>query len=195
MRTSLLLFCIMAFNACNTNQNLLPKDRIYIEQTKELNLKDFTEIAISGASTATIQKGDFRIIVTGDSTDLTLLKPRVENNRFLYTLSEQNIRHFGLKFQIYLPNLNFLDVSGASKATIGKFGNDNFAATISGASELNAFDNPTKTININASGASKVQISVSEILIADVSGASKLFYRGSPAIKSNITGASTIQQD
>ncbi|MEJ1238461.1 head GIN domain-containing protein [Chryseolinea sp. T2] len=87
-----------------------------------------------------------------------------------------------------------LVLSGASKLDIEGLG-DEMTAEISGASELNAFEYPVRAAAVNVSGASYGKVTVSDDLDAKATGASRLLYRGSPAVQSDVSGASSIAKD
>ena len=85
-------------------------------------------------------------------------------------------------------------LSGASKLNLNGLG-DEIKAELSGASELMAFEYPVRAANVNISGASHGRVTVSDDLDAIASGASRLLYRGSPSVKSNVSGASAVERD
>jgi hypothetical protein len=195
MKTFLFFVLILAVVACNqavTNQS---NQRPYIEKSKTVNIADFDEVNISGASTAQIAIGGFSMTITGDSTDLTDLQLITTNNKFSYYFSKQEDRRYGLKFVIKMPILKSVIVAGASKVSLSQFSNQQISANVSGASELDAFSMSSKKAIIDVLGASKAKISVTDNLEANVSGASQLLYRGNPSLKVNVTSESTIKQD
>jgi hypothetical protein len=87
-----------------------------------------------------------------------------------------------------------LTVSGASDLVLRGLG-DEMQADISGASSVSAFDYPVREAHLNVTGASHGKVTVSDELKAIASGASSVFYRGTPAVTSSVSGASTVQAD
>lgn len=86
------------------------------------------------------------------------------------------------------------NLSGASKLTaVGQ--SSNLVAKVSGASELFAYDLETRSATADASGASEIRVFVSTTLDARADGASIIYYRGSPAVNSTVSGASTVRAD
>lgn len=85
-------------------------------------------------------------------------------------------------------------LSGASKLTLAGAG-DQLSANASGASELQAFGYAVSKADVNASGASRCKVSVSDALRAVASGASSIIYRGSPTVDGDSSGGSTIDKD
>lgn len=87
-----------------------------------------------------------------------------------------------------------LKLSGASRAKLkGKATALELQA--GGASDLNGFDLLAATCRVVASGASDIQVSVSESLDIVASGASSVDYKGSPSIKSvKTSGASSVKK-
>jgi hypothetical protein len=87
-----------------------------------------------------------------------------------------------------------INLSGASRLTaIGK--GDALNAKISGASELYAYQYMAGVVDADASGASKINVSVSQALKATATGASLIYYKGSPSVTSSASGASTVAAD
>ncbi|RAJ15956.1 head GIN domain-containing protein [Arenibacter echinorum] len=91
-------------------------------------------------------------------------------------------------------NLEQLDLEASGAADIDLFGQvDKLDVSLSGASNLKNYDLSVKALDIRLSGASDAYLSVTETIDIDASGASKLRYKGSPIIvKSKLSGASEI---
>ena len=83
-----------------------------------------------------------------------------------------------LAADIDVQELHF-EISGASKAIIS--GNTNkLFLDCSGASDFSSFELQAKNAQIDVSGASDVDIKVSQSIQANASGASRLYYKGNP---------------
>jgi len=127
-------------------------------------------VNFSGASTSTVTGftglGDLAVILSGAS-----------------------VAQLGVESQV----VN-LSVSGASKVTLtGRAGT--LEATVSGASVFSGFAFPVEHATVDVSGASKMNIMVSQTLDAIASGASHILYRGSATVNSSTSGASSVQAD
>lgn len=85
-------------------------------------------------------------------------------------------------------NLNLL---GASNGQLNGSGST-LSAVVSGASVLQAFTYPVAEADLDASGASKLNVSVAAKLRVDASGASSIRYRGTPVVQQRVSGASTV---
>lgn len=85
-------------------------------------------------------------------------------------------------------------LSGASYLNLRGSG-ESMQAEATGASIFKAFLFPVTQADINASGASRGSVTVTDQLKATASGASVISYRGSPVVISNVSGASTVRQD
>lgn len=85
-------------------------------------------------------------------------------------------------------------VSGASTLKLHGLG-DVMTAEVSGASVLSAFEFPVREAQLNASGASKARLTVSDNLSATATGASDVIYRGNPQVVSNASGGSSVIRD
>lgn len=86
-----------------------------------------------------------------------------------------------------------LDLSGASALRLmGKI--DRMRVDASGASDIKAFDATVQSCAVQLSGASDLQITVSQKLSAQASGASNIQYKGNPQqVESDVSGASRIR--
>ncbi|PXX25439.1 head GIN domain-containing protein [Arenibacter sp. ARW7G5Y1] len=91
-------------------------------------------------------------------------------------------------------DLEHLELEAGGAAHIDIFGQvDKLEASLSGASTLKNYDLVSKALDIRLSGASDAYLSVTETIDIDASGASKLRYKGSPVInKLKLSGASEI---
>jgi hypothetical protein len=85
-------------------------------------------------------------------------------------------------------------LSGASRLTLAG-GGDDLSVNASGASELQAFSYAVLKADVNASGASRCKVSVSDALRAVASGGSSVIYRGSPTVDGDASGGSRIEKD
>jgi hypothetical protein len=85
-------------------------------------------------------------------------------------------------------------LSGASRLTLSG-GSDGMLAKVSGASELFSYAFTTGKVDAEVSGASKMNVFVTQSLTASVSGGSVIFYRGNPTVSSTVTGGSVVQSD
>lgn len=85
------------------------------------------------------------------------------------------------------------DLSGASNIEIKSSSNSQeLKVDASGASNFRGKKLMAKKADLRASGASHVEASVTEILIAEASGASSVDYYGSPKAKTDSSGASHV---
>jgi hypothetical protein len=97
------------------------------------------------------------------------------------------------KFTVQATRMN-LNLSGASNLQLNGTGNS-LSAVVTGASLLQAFTYPVSEADLEASGASKVNVSVAAKLTANASGASSIRYRGTPVVQQHVSGASTIDRE
>jgi len=86
------------------------------------------------------------------------------------------------------------DISGASKIIL-PLKVENIDAEISGASTLDAFDANSSEVFLELSGASKAEVSASKTLNVKASGASKVFYKGEPKVTEDLSGGSKVSKE
>jgi hypothetical protein len=86
-----------------------------------------------------------------------------------------------------------INASGASNIELGG-SVDDLSIEVSGASDAKLYNLITKGAIVHASGASTVNLNVTQLLKAEASGASSINYKGEPVIReNNSSGASSIK--
>lgn len=86
-----------------------------------------------------------------------------------------------------------LDLSGASKVDM-KGQVLKLTIDLSGASHVILSDMIVRDADVDASGASHVELNVQKSLRVDASGASKITYRGNPVVSEDVSGASFVRR-
>lgn len=90
-------------------------------------------------------------------------------------------------------NAIMIDISGASDVELNG-STDDLVLEVSGASDAKLYALTTKGAKVEASGASSVQLNVTQLLKAQASGASSIDYKGAAIANDiNSTGASSIK--
>ncbi|MCP9756318.1 DUF2807 domain-containing protein [Lacihabitans sp. CCS-44] len=86
------------------------------------------------------------------------------------------------------------DVSGASRIIL-PMSVENLDAELSGTSNLDGFEANSSEVFLELSGASKAEVSASKTLNVKASGASKVFYKGEPKITEDLSGGSKVSKE
>jgi hypothetical protein len=86
-----------------------------------------------------------------------------------------------------------LDLSGATKVEM-KGQVLKLSIDLSGASHVILADMISRDADVDASGASHVELNVQKTLRVDASGASKISYRGNPVVSQDVSGASFVKK-
>lgn len=181
--------------------------------TQKRDIRDFTGVEAGGAMRVEIRAGkEFAVELEGDDNILPLVETSVRGGVLHFKRSGGICTENRLIARISLPELDNLNISGATDATVTNVQSEdleirasgaakieingaaaNLNADLSGASKLNAENLQTVRARVEASGASKAVIFASEAVDADASGASRIIYSGNPAaIKKDASGASKI---
>ena len=184
-------------------------------KTETRNVAGFKKIEASGAVNVEVdtQKG-FNVTVEADDNLLQFIKTEVSGDT-LKIYSEGKISPTTkLNVKISMPEIEGLNVSGASDAKIMNVKTDSLKlkasgaseisltgetkelnADASGASEINAENLKVENADVEASGASSADVSATNELNVEASGASKISYSGEPkSLKQNASGASSINK-
>jgi Protein of unknown function (DUF2807). len=163
---------------------------------KSFDFTDFQRIKLGDANTVKITKGDtYSIKAKGCSNDIADLAIDVEGGQTL-NIRFRNHRQnrYRIDFEITMPALLSVNLSGASKGDISGFqGQQTVIRTIlSGASECK-LDGAGSNVSVDISGASVLNVTGStESLYGVISGASKLESYGlaSTEVDLSVSGSS-----
>ena len=172
------------------DDNVLPRIQTYVEGgTLVIKPKDNSWFHNTGPMTAYITFTDLEGLDVSGAVSASC-ESTIETTRFTLEASGAS----NLRLTLKVSELD-ADVSGASKINLSGSANQ-FGLDASGATSLYAFDLRTARARLDLSGASKVEISVSESLDVDASGASKVTFRGNPRSQNiEASGASKVRKE
>jgi hypothetical protein len=176
--------------------------------------RDFNRVEVGGVfQVEIIAQSEFGVEVEGDDNLLQFIKTEVSNGTLEISMDKRVKTHNPLRVRVSAPDINGLQVSGASKVNLSNLKNQKlavdssgaskinvsgdtytFTAEVSGASQIEAGGLSTVITNIDASGASHVNVNVSKDLTADASGASRITYTGPAHVSKSTSGASSVSQ-
>lgn len=199
IKTSLFIF-LASLNSCyiRVDNNPLPLSA-YDEVRQDITLTNFDKIKTGSAFKINVIQGKtFKIIATGDRTDINDLDLYVRNGVLTggYRSNSRNQR-YSIKIDITMPSLLAVDFSGATTADISTFTANTFDVSLSGASRLN-LDVNTPKMSFDISGASQfTPYGNSQKVTGDLSGASTLSAYNFPMdeITMSVSGASIARVD
>ena len=143
--------------------------------SEKRDLAGFNAIEVGGVfEVEVVAQKEFSVEVEADDNLMPLIKTEVRNGK-LEISSEKSIKSkSALKVRIGAPNIENLEVSGASKLSLANVKNDSLKVDASGASKIQ-IDGETGNLDVELSGASKLEAEnlKSENANVDGSGASK----------------------
>lgn len=181
--------------------------------TDRREVAKFSSIEVSGAFIVeAVAQKESSVEVEGDDNLLQYIRTEVRDGR-LEVSSEKSFSTGGrIKIRISAPNIENVDLSGASTLTLADVKNESlrlessgaskirisgetgkFDVEMRGASKLDASDLKATDVSVDSSGASTANVFVSGELRADLSGASRVNYSGSPKnVVKEVSGASSV---
>jgi hypothetical protein len=183
-----------------------------VAKIEQRNIDDFQKVDVSGAmNVEVIADKDFNVTVEADDNLLGQIRTELDGDTLKVYSKGRISPKTKITVKISMPNLDGIEVSGASNVTASNLKNDDLEINLSGASKLkidgkttnakfdvsgaSKFDGENLEIEnaeIDNSGASNVLVSVTKNLTADTSGASRVTYIGNPAVEKNVSGASSV---
>jgi len=183
--------------------------------TEKRDVTDFQEIEVGGVFEVevTAQK-DFSVEIEADDNLLPLIKTEVSGGVLRLETEKRISTKNPIRVRISAPNIENLNISGASKVSLANLKNENLqidssgaskiivagetenlTVDVSGASKIDAENLKSENASIDASGASKVSVFVANELKSDASGASSIIYSGSPKnLIKKTSGVSSIKE-
>ena len=167
--------------------------------TRDYDFTGFTKVSVGSAFQAEITRGEsFTTSVTVDDNLVQYLDVRMDGSTLHVGLKPSlnlGFRNTTLRAKVTMPDLQGLDLSGATRTQVSGFSNTSAAdVEISGASQLHG-DLTTGELRMRASGASTVEISgATDALDVEASGAStvRLDNFTSKDTQTRASGASNI---
>jgi hypothetical protein len=182
-------------------------------RTEKRNVSGFKAIKAGGVFIVevTAQK-ETSVEVEADDNLLPFITTESDGETLKIETIEKFSTRSPIRLRISAPDIENLEISGASKISVVNLANDslrvesngaskinvegatkNLTVEMSGASRFDAGNLRAETVSIEAGGASKATVSVIASLKADLSGASKVVYYGSPAnLEKKTSGASSV---
>ncbi|MGI8882745.1 MAG: head GIN domain-containing protein [Pyrinomonadaceae bacterium] len=183
--------------------------------TEKRDVTDFQEIEVGGVfEVEVVTQKDFSVEIEADDNLLPLIKTEVSGGVLRLETEKGISTKNPIRVRISAPNIENLDISGASKVSLANLKNENLqidssgaskiivagetenlTVDVSGASKIDAENLKSENASIDASGASKVSVFVANELKSDASGASSIIYSGSPKnLIKKTSGVSSIKE-
>jgi hypothetical protein len=182
-----------------------------ITQTRDISAFHAIEVSNALQVDVTAQK-DFALSVESDDNIAPLIRTEVSGGVLRISCDKHVSTSSPMRIRVSAPDIDNLEVSGASTVSIANIQNSNFAidlsgaskvkvdgqtsqlkAEASGASKIDAQNLTADSVNVSTSGASSANVNVTSSLRADASGASHINYTGSPKdIQKKSSGASSV---
>ena len=178
------------------------------------SVADFKGIEVGGIfEVEVIAQKDFSVEVEADDNLQQFIRTEVKGGTLEISTDKRISPQGRIKVRVSAPDIERLQVSGASKLSLANVKNDslnvyasgaskinvvgetkNLEIELSGASKIEAESLKAENVNVDASGASCAAVNVSGDLKADLSGASKVTYTGNPRnLEKSTSGASSVR--
>ena len=148
-------------------------------ETREFTFSDFTRIEVSAPFEVEISRSDiYRVSVTSNENLFDYIEVTQSGDTLRLRLEPFiSFRHTTFQATITMPELNSLELSGASSTEMGEF-------------------QTTSDVDINVSGASRLTITSLQVsgITMDISGASRAYgFVQAEVAKFNVSGVSNLE--
>ena len=182
--------------------------------TEKRSVADFKAIEVGGVfDVEVVAQKEFGVEIEADDNLLPYIKTEVRGGTLEISNEKRLSTKSRIRVRISAPDIERLQVSGASKLSLSNVKNDsltvdasgaskvsvagetrNLDVELSGASKLDAENLKAENVDVDGSGASSAGVNVSGDLKADLSGASKVTYTGNPRnLQKSTSGASSVR--
>ena len=158
------------------------------------NVSGFSKVDANGAVNVEISvQKDFSVVVEADDNLLANIKTEVSGDTLKIYSEDQISAKTKINVRISMPALEALEISGASSGNVSSVKSDSLELKASGASKIR-IDGEARTLEAEASGASTIDAESLRVEDADVeaSGASKATINATNDLKVDASGASRI---
>lgn len=164
------------------------------EKSEMRNLSGFKKIEAQGAVSLVVDaQKDFSVEIEADDNLLPLIKTEVSGDTLKISTEERISPKTKISVKISMPELASLNISGASKAEVANVKTDSLKLEASGASKINISGEANK-LESDATGASSIDAESLMVTDANVkaSGASNTTVSATTDLNADASGASKI---
>jgi len=182
--------------------------------TETRSVADFNAVEVSGALRVDLDRGPFRVEVEFDDNLLEKLETSVRGGA-IHIRCRDCDPSSGAVVRLSAPEIDAIEVSGASRVVAEDIRTEALHLSISGASTIeidgdvtsleidgsgaSTVDGPeliTNQLDVDLSGASRAELTVIDRVSGDLSGASQLRLRGDedPSVDAHVSGGSSINR-
>ncbi|MCU0446424.1 MAG: PspC domain-containing protein [Microscillaceae bacterium] len=182
-------------------------------ETANLDFEDFEHLELNGFFQLKIKQGDKYKVELPRDNDANFVQIEQEGNQLQISQKRGKRYSQGIELIITMPNLQSLDLQGASQVEVQNFKLDELKLELSGASKITlngsanvieaeiagashilAYGMPAKKVVLDVAGASDVKVNAQEELIVNAAGASNIRYKGSPKVRKDVMGLSSVKR-
>jgi len=169
--------------------------------SEERTIIEFVSVVLNGTGDINIYPGKryngerYAVIVTTDSNIQDDIQVN-EKNKCLYINNKKNYSFDPTKLiiDVYLPELNEVELVGAGDIYIDGGSANKFDITLSGVGSINARQFQAKDVNVNLSGVGDIKTWATSNLTGKLSGVGDISYRGNPAVNIKISGVGSVDR-
>ena len=213
--SALLVVCCSVACGVKFNSGASVKNGAGVTKRDSRNIVGYSKIKASSAvDLNVVVTNGYSIVLKGDESVLPSVLTELQGDTLVISIKDNTSLDSKINVSVTLPQLNALELVGATHATVKDVRSDELSIDATGASSvevagqvqsLKVKATGASTINAEALkaekadaesvGASKVTVSASDSLIAGATGASSVTYVGEPkSVMQNATDVSSISK-
>lgn len=162
--------------------------------TEKRDVADFSKVDVGGVFQVEVVAGkEYSVEVQADDNLLPLIRTEVRGGTLQISSEKRFNTRNDIKVRITAPNIEGIEASGASRVNASAIRSESLDIDTSGASKVN-LSGEARQLNIQVSGASNIDASGLNAVNADIdaSGASKVSVNATGSLKTEASGASSV---
>ena len=180
---SLLTSCI----GIQGNGNIVSQERV---------ASDFQGLTLSGIARVNVHPGEaYKVEVITDDNLQDFISVESKNG-VLYIASKgnENLRPTKLIVEVYLPELQSINLSGVGSVTLSNGNASNLQISLSGVGNIDAQNYQVQNITIQNSGVGNAKIWATDSLSGTLSGVGNISYKGDPEVSIKTSGVGNVNK-
>ena len=162
--------------------------------SQERTASKFSGITVNGVANVNVHPGeDYKVVVTTDDNLQNYVSIEVKNN-VLYIDTKENLKPTKLTVEVYLPELQSINLAGVSNVTISDGKTSNLEITSSGVGNIYAQNFQVQNVAITQSGVGNASVWATDSLSGTLSGVGNIRYKGNPATSVKVSGVGSVKK-
>jgi Protein of unknown function (DUF2807). len=164
--------------------------------SQERAASDFQGLTLSGVANINIHPGEaYKVEVTTDDNLQDFISVESKNGVLhIGTKDNENLRPTKLIVDVYLPELQSINLSGVGNVTLPNGNASNLKISLSGVGNIDAQNYQVQNITVQNSGVGNAKLWATDSLSGAISGVGNISYKGDPEVNIKVSGVGKVKK-